>query len=265
MPRIRSTENVRSFLVLGHEREQVHPAGRVDQPVRLDHVLLLAAARHREVLHRRAAVVERRVEQPGDVLALGLDRVGAPGARRRPLGLDDERQAVEELAHAGRERGRQLVERRRHVLLERRRGEHFDQRAAEVERAQLREGEPGIVEAAERLRLERPVALAVVEFVEQREPGGLQRLEIAADRPRRDAGARGEVVDGEPARRFEVAQDRPLADDFGVARHSDLTRTPPSYCDSATAPGSSPRASPHRRRSRTPGCRYRPPTPSCSG
>jgi hypothetical protein len=66
---------------------------------------------------------------------------------------------------------------------------------------------------------ERPVLLALVRLVEQRKAGSLERLEIAADRPRRDTGAGGEIVDGQPPRRFEVAQDRPLTNDFGVARH----------------------------------------------
>ena len=76
----------------------------------------------------------------------------------------------------------------------------------------------GVVEAAERALLERPVALAVVEFVEEREAGVLQRLEIAPDRPRRDAGPRARSSIVSAARRLEVAQDRPLADDFSVAR-----------------------------------------------
>ena len=174
---------------------------------------------------------------------------GRPVARRA-LGLDHQRQAVEELAHAGRQRGRQLVERRRHVLLERRRGEHFDQRPAEIERAQFREREPGVVQAPERLGLERPVALAVVDLVEEREPGGLQRLEIAADRPRRDAGARREIVDRQPARRFEVAQDRPLPDDFGVARHPRILPRITSGGRARSHPLGSDRCAPARGRSR---------------
>jgi len=106
-------------------------------------------------------VVEGGVEELRDPLALGLQAAGPPGARGRPLGLDHEREAVEELAHAWRERSRELVERGRDVLLERRGGEDLDKRAAEIQRAQLREREAGVVEPPERLRLERPVALAV--------------------------------------------------------------------------------------------------------
>src|SRR4029078_10842826 len=84
---------------------------------------------------------------------------------------------------------------------------------------QLRQREPGVVEALEGLGLQRPVLLAVVDLVVERKPGGLQRFEIAPDRPGRDARPLGEVVDGQPARRLEVAQDRPLPDDFGITRH----------------------------------------------
>ena len=114
---------------------------------------------------------------------------------RLRLRLHHERQAIEELAHARRQRGGELVERAPDVALERRGGEALDERAREIQRAQLREREAGVVEPPERLLLERPVLLAVVDFVEQRKPGRLQRFEVAADRARRDAGALGEVVD----------------------------------------------------------------------
>ena len=106
--------------------------------------------------------------------------------------------------------------------MERRAGERLDQRPAEIERAQLRQREAGLVEPAERPLLEHPVALAVVQVVVEREPGGLQRLEIAADGPGRHAGPLRQVVDRQPPRRLEVAQDRPLADDFGVAGHGSV-------------------------------------------
>ena len=120
----------------------------------------------------------------------------APGFR---LGLHHERHAVEELLHPGCQRGRQLVEGAADVALKGRAGQALDERAREIERAQLREGEAGVVEPPEGLLLERPVLLAVVRLVEEREAGRLQRLEIAPDRARRDAGARREVVDGDAA------------------------------------------------------------------
>src|SRR6185503_7355504 len=95
----------------------------------------------------------------------------------------------------------------------------LQQRPAEVECAQLRDREPGFVETTEGALLQRPVLLAVVHFVEERKAGRLQRLEIAPDGSRGDAGPSGEVVDRDPSRRLEIAEDRPLADDFSVPRH----------------------------------------------
>ena len=57
--------------------------------------------------------------------------------------------------------------------------------------------------------------------VEQREAGLFQRLQIAPDGPRRDVAERRQFVDRHAgaARPLDLAQDRPLADDFGVAGH----------------------------------------------
>jgi hypothetical protein len=101
------------------------------------------------------------------------------------------------VTHARRECGGELVERDADVALKGRRREALDERAAEVERAQFREGEPGVVEPLEGALLERPVLAAVMGFIEQREASRLQRLEIAADRPRRHARAGREIVDGQ--------------------------------------------------------------------
>ena len=136
------------------------------------------------------------------------------------LRLHHERQPIEQLPHARRERAGELVEGAPHVLLERRRREALDERAREVQRAQLGEREAGVVEPPERLLLERPVALVVVDLVEQREAGHLQRLEVAADvrveTPVRSASS--SIVSA--PRRLEIAQDRPLADDFSVSGHN---------------------------------------------
>ena len=119
----------------------------------------------------------------------------------------------------------ELVEGGADVALERRRRQALDERAREIQRRHLREREPGVVEAAEGALLERPVLLAVVNFVEEREAGRLEGLEVASDRARRDAGPLGEVVNRRPARRLEVPEDRPLPDDFGVT-HSCSAETP---------------------------------------
>ena len=107
----------------------------------------------------------------------------------------------------GCERGGQLVERAADVALKRCGCEAFDERAGEVDRRQLGERKSRVVEPAECALLERPVTLAVVDLVEQRKSCGLKRLEVPADRTRRDAGAFGEIVDRDPPRRFEIAQD----------------------------------------------------------
>src|SRR5262249_38021086 len=160
-----------------------------DEAIRLDQMLLLAPARHRKILHRRAPLIERGVEEPTDAFALPfllcvIRRLRARGGvgGRGALGLEHERQAIEKLPHGWREDGGELVERRRDVLLKGGRREALDERAAEIERAQLRERETGGVQPPERLGFESPVALAVDHFVEQRKPGRLQRFEIAADR-----------------------------------------------------------------------------------
>src|SRR5262249_9142678 len=158
-----------------------------------------------------APVVEDRVEQFRDALALILRLGGA--ARRRSLRLEDERQSIEELAHPRRQRGGELVERRRDVALEGRGREAFDERPAEVQSAQLCEREAGVVEMLERPGLELPVLLAVMDFVEEREAHRLQRLEIAPDRAGRDLRPLREVVDRQAPRGLELAQDRPLPDD----------------------------------------------------
>ena len=185
------------------------------------------------IAHHGAAVVQRGIEQLGDARA-SRRRLTRRGRRRRRvvaerlrsgfrLRLDHERQTIEELTHPGRQRGGQLVERAAHVALKRRRRQAFDERAREVDRGQLGERESRIVEPPERALLERPVTLAVVDLVEQRKSCGLKRLEIPADRARRDAGTFGEIVDRHPPRRFEIAQDRPLPDDFGVAHRQNFT------------------------------------------
>ena len=167
-------------------------------------------------------MVERRIEQLRHLLAARRRRVCA-GVRLR---LHDERQAIEKLPHAWRERRSKLVERATDVLLKRRGRQALDERAREVQRAQLGQREACLVEPLESAMFERPVFFSVVGFVEQRKACRLQRLEVATDRSRRDAGARRQVVDREPARRFEVAQDRPLPDDFGVPRHTGVRWLP---------------------------------------
>ena len=106
--------------------------------------------------------------------------------------------------------------------------DRLEQVAAQVERAQLGEREPGL-EALQDLTVEPPPhAAVVVALVEQRKAGLLQRGEIAPDRARGDVELVGQRVDRRAVpRRLERMQHLPLADDFLVARHgSSYARLP---------------------------------------
>ena len=96
----------------GRTRARTRPgtaALREDHAVRLDHVLLLAVARNRVIAHRSRAGAGawRRAAARSPC----LERAAAACVARVRLGLDHQRQPIEELAHAGRQRRRQLVER----------------------------------------------------------------------------------------------------------------------------------------------------------
>ena len=141
------------------------------------------------------------------------------GAGLGSLGLNHERQPIEELPHAGRQRAGELVERARDILLKRRRRQTLDERATEIQRAQFGEREAGVVEPLEGALLEHPVALAVDDLVVEWESCGLERFEIAPDGSSRDAGLLREIVDVRATGGFQLAEDAPLADDFGVSWH----------------------------------------------
>ena len=103
--------------------------------------------------------------------------------------------------------------------LKRRGRQALDQRAAEIERAQLREREAGVVEPPERPLLEQSSSACRRAPRRRAETRRLQRLEIAADGARRDAGLSRPGRRSSAGATIEIAQDRPLPDDFGVARH----------------------------------------------
>ena len=146
---------------------------------------LRPVARLRVVGEVRLPQVQRRFERAGDELL--LPRIVVP-PHRVGLGGDDARQLIEELPHVRRQRRRQLLERALDVVAKRRAGERFEQRAAEVERAQLRHGQAGR-QALERLAVHAPPRLAIVValVVVEREARLFERLQVAADRARRDA------------------------------------------------------------------------------
>ena len=82
----------------------------------------------------------------------------------------------------------ELLERALDVVAKRRARQRFEQRPAEVQRAQLGHRQPGR-QALERLAVDAPARLAVVVrlVVEQRKARFLERLQVAADGPRRHA------------------------------------------------------------------------------
>ena len=124
-----------------------------------------------------------------------------------------------------RQHRRELFEGAFHIVAERRARQRLEQRAAEVEGAQLGERETGR-EALEHLAVDAPACPPIVvgPVVVEREPGFFERLQVAPDRARRDAAARGERINRHPrpARMLDFAQDRPLPDDLGIAGHREI-------------------------------------------
>ena len=129
---------------------------------------------------RRLPLVERRLERAGDDLLLPGGSSAAPAHRIR-LGGDHARQLIEELPHVRRQRRAELFERALELVAERRAGERLEQRAAEVERAQLRQRQPG-GEPLERLAVDASTASAHRRAIDRRR---------AESRPLRAPGDRG--------------------------------------------------------------------------
>ena len=106
-------------------------------------------------------------------------------------------------------------------------GERFEQRAAEIQRAQLGQRQAR-GQSLECLAVDHPARPAIVvrTIVVERKAGFFERLKIAADRPRRDVALRGQFVDRHAAvaRAFDLAKDRPLADHFSISRHWGIVR-----------------------------------------
>ena len=96
------------------------------------------------------------------------------------------------------------------------------ERSAEIQRAELRQRQAG-AQALERLAVDDPPRAPVVArpVVVEGEARLFERLQIAADRPGRDAAQGSQIVDADAgrARALDLAQDRPLADDFRVPGH----------------------------------------------
>ena len=156
-----------------------------------------------------------------DVLMMPVGLCRPPPQRIR-FRCEDARQLIEKLLHVRRERRTQLVERTLQLATKRRSRQRFEQRSAEVQRAQLRQRQPSR-KPLECLSVHHPSRPPIVAraVVIDRKPRLLERLQIAADRPRRDAAEARQIVDrhaGTPGA-FDLFQNRPLTDDFGVARH----------------------------------------------
>ena len=118
------------------------------------------------------------------------------GGRRagRAFRRDDLRQRREELAHPRVERALDLRERRAQLVGQRPAGQAFDDRAAEVQRGDVGDRQP-FLHGAKRDAVEPPaLGLVFFAFVVEREAGFLQRLQVAADRPRRDLHLRRQLV-----------------------------------------------------------------------
>src|SRR5690606_16550405 len=71
-----------------------------------------------------------------------------------------------------------------------------------------------------------PLGLVDVALVVERKAGFLQRLEVAANRPGRDAGQLRQFMNRDPGTaRLDLPQDLPLANDLGIARHGEAIVT----------------------------------------
>ena len=212
---MRSTANVRNSLVRGHPRDQIHAALGERQAVRLDRVRLRAMALRREIPHLDDLAVAngfeqaaRDVDQPAGFLrARGAVFVemtcGSVERNSRMRGLSA-RSIFASAAPSSSASGQPESA--------------VDDRSAEVQGGDVGHRQ-SFLHGAKRLRVEPPpLRLVFLAFVVDREAGFLERLQVAADRARRDLDGRRELVDRHAhAARLDLTQDLPLSDDFSVA------------------------------------------------
>ena len=100
----------------------------------MDEILLRAVARFRVIRELRLPEVQRRLERARDHL---LPARVVVAARRIGLRRQHARQLIEELPHVRRQRRRQLLERALDVVAKQRARQRREERAAEVQRAEL--------------------------------------------------------------------------------------------------------------------------------
>ena len=128
----------------------------------MNEVRFRPVARLRVIDDRRLPQVQRRLERPRDDLLLQRSVLALrPSPPRVRFGGDDARQLIEELAHVRRQRRGELFERALDLVAERRARQRFEQRAAEIQRAQLGQRQPGR-EPLERLAVDLPPRPPVV-------------------------------------------------------------------------------------------------------
>ena len=167
----------------------------------------------------RAPLVQHGVDELGDDVL--LVRVVLPGIGPRG----------EEVLDAGQvgqaARGQRLPDLREggvEVLGEGRAAQERHQVLAEVQRAELGQGE-GLGQPL-LVSLDQPPDLAAVRaLVEEREPGLLQGLDVAADGALGDAVLVGQVLRGRVAPGLDPLEDPPLTNDLGVTHSSDPLRS----------------------------------------
>src|SRR5206468_2024056 len=141
----------------------------------------------------------------------------------------------------------ELLEGALEVVAKGRTRKRLEERAAEIKRAQFRQGQ-ACGDRTKGLSVDDPARPPVVvrPIVEQRKPRFLERLQIAADGPRRHAALRGKLVDRDPAaaRTLDLAEDRPLTDHLGISRHDEILPPHVIFAAAASAVAGSWPASP---------------------
>ncbi len=137
----------------------------------------------------------------------------------RRLRRDHARQPIEKPLHGGRERRLDLVERALQIAEHVRSREALDQRATEIERAELGEREPIPGQRAHPSRIHPPELRAVDDVVVDRKASGLERREVAPDRARGDMELFREFRNRVGPSGGELPEQRPLSYQFGVSTH----------------------------------------------
>ena len=143
----------------------------------MDDLLLLLGARPRVVAHGDNALVKDRLEHGrNDLMGVRGLTLGSGG-----LGGHDPGQSIDELLHLGRQGRLELGERALDVRQDMRAGEALDERATEVQRAELRERQTTPRQGPKRLALDTPELRSVAGMVVDGKAGFLQRGKIATD------------------------------------------------------------------------------------